>query len=186
MCLKIEVLAKKSKYWKMNQKLSIWTRQKQRCSRGNQRWNSAVSAPNLSSENLRFQRCLEIFRWWTALKETWKCSESELISAECLWHVNPGTLYVAGLSIYNDKSVIVKSWNIARGKKSRYRYVSSGLWLIICWRETLSILDIFSATANFWTATEDIGPPKTMSSVTWSRENLKFSSSLSGSPTSSG
>ena len=36
------------------------------------------------------QRCSEIFRKWTALKQTWKYSESELISAEWLWDVNPG------------------------------------------------------------------------------------------------
>ena len=58
---------------------------------------SAVSALIFSSENLRLQRCWElnqrcseIFRLWTSLKQTWKYSESELISAECLWDVNPG------------------------------------------------------------------------------------------------
>ena len=32
------------------------------------------------------------------------------------------TLHIAGLRIYNGKSVIVKSWNIVREKKPRYRY----------------------------------------------------------------
>ena len=60
---------------------------------------SAVSALIYSSENFRFQRCSElnqrcseIFRQWTALKQTWKYCESELISAECLWDVNPGSI----------------------------------------------------------------------------------------------
>ena len=54
------------------------------------------------------------------------------------------TLQTAGLRFYNGKSVIVKSWNRVTGKKPRYRYLSSGIRLISCWRETLSVLDVFS------------------------------------------
>ena len=32
----------------------------------------------------------------------------------------------------------------SQGKEPRYRYLSSGIGLSFCWRETLSILDVFS------------------------------------------
>ena len=96
------------------------------------------------------------------------------------------TLHIAGLRVYNGKSVIVESWSIVRGKEPRYPYLSSGIRWISCWRETLSILDVFSNNTNLSIATDDIRSPKTMSSVTCSRGKVKFSSSLNGSPTSSG
>ena len=54
------------------------------------------------------------------------------------------TLHFAGLRIYIGKSVIVKSWNIVKGKELGFWCLSSGMRLIVCWRETLCILDIFS------------------------------------------
>ena len=96
------------------------------------------------------------------------------------------TMHIDGLRIYNIKTVIVKSCNI-EGKEPRYRYLSSGIRLIICCRETLSILDVFfPTTPNLSTVTEDIRSPNTISSVTCSRRKVKFSSSLNGSPTTSG
>ena len=83
-----------------------------------QLWISAVSekirteaALIFSSENFCFQRCTElnqrcseIFSYWTALKQTWKYSESELISAECLWDVNPGKSPPKNWNLVRDKS----------------------------------------------------------------------------------
>ena len=54
------------------------------------------------------------------------------------------TLQLALLLIFISKSVNVKSWDIVRGKEPRYRYLSSGIRLIICWRETSSFFDTFS------------------------------------------
>ena len=95
-------------------------------------------------------------------------------------------LNFAGLRNNNGKSVIVKSWNIVKGKRATVRYLSSGLQFIICWRETLSILNIFPTTPDLSPATKDFRSPNTMSSVTCSKGKLKFSSNLCGSPTSSG
>ena len=57
----------------------------------------------------------------------------------------------------------------SEGKEPRYQYLSSGLRLISCWKETLSILDIFPTTPNLSTETKDLRSPNTMSSVTCSR-----------------
>ena len=108
----------------------------QRCFRENQRWNSAVSALIFSSENFRS----EIFRWWTALKQTWKYSESELISAECLWDINPGRFVVAVIFCltawiillwsnfflkghYFSKNVVNYATNSTTAKKRRYAVI---------------------------------------------------------------
>ena len=59
-------------------------------------------------------------------------------------HYRMLTIHFTGLRICNRKSVIIRSWNIVRGKKPWYRYMSSGIRLIFCCRETLPFLDFFS------------------------------------------
>ena len=54
--------------------------------------------------------------------------------------------------------------------------------LILCWRETLKHYPIeitFPTTPNLSIAAENNRSPKRMSSVTCSRDNVKFSSSVS-------
>ena len=56
------------------------------------------------------------------------------------------TLHIAGLRIYNGKSLFVESRNTdtqTEANETKYRLLSSGIRLIICWRESLSILDNF-------------------------------------------
>ena len=97
------------------------------------------------------------------------------------------TLYIAGLRVDNSKSVIIESWNIVWGEQPEVPKLEQ--------RDTIDNLlqskivhfyTFFPTTPNLSTATEDISSPNTMSSVTCSRGKVKFSSSLSGSPTSSG
>ena len=48
------------------------------------------------------QRCLrDLWEWWTTLKQSWNYFESELISAECLWDVNPGWQVKPGTTTFN-------------------------------------------------------------------------------------
>ena len=54
------------------------------------------------------------------------------------------TLRIAVLRHCIGKSVIIKSWNLIRGKKLRYQNPSSGIGSNISWREILSILDTIS------------------------------------------
>ena len=78
------------------------------------------------------------------------------------------TLHVAGLSINNGKSVIVKSWNKVRGKRTTVPILEQ--WDTVDYLlERNNILDDFPTTPNLSTATEDIRSPNTMSSVTCSR-----------------
>ena len=97
------------------------------------------------------------------------------------------TLHIAGLRVDNSKSVIIKSWNMIWGewtgvpKFEQKDTIDKLLQSII-----IDFYTFFPTTPNFSTATDDIRSPNTKSSVTFSRGLVKFSSSLSGSPTSSG
>ena len=55
-------------------------------------------------------------------------------------------LHFFGMRIYNGKSLIRRNWNIVSGKRTKERYLSSGIRLTICWREALSIVDNLSNT----------------------------------------
>ena len=97
------------------------------------------------------------------------------------------TLHSAGLRIYTGKSVIVKSWNIVWRERTEvpkfeHRYMID----VLLQSKIIQFYTFFPTTPNLTTATGDIRSPNTMSSVTFSRGWVKFSSSLSGSPTSSG
>ena len=74
------------------------------------------------------------------------CKKKQFLTRVCN-HYPMLTPHIAGLRVYNGKSVIVKSWNIFRGKRATVP--SSRIQLIICWRETLSILDVFSNNNTF-------------------------------------
>ena len=50
------------------------------------------------------------------------------------------SLHIPFLRIYNSKSVFAKSWNSIRWNEPKHRFLNSGIELIICWRETSSIL----------------------------------------------
>ena len=68
------------------------------------------------------------------------------------------------------------------GKETWYRNLSTEMRLILCWRETLKLYPIltnFPTTPNLSFAAEQNRSPKTMSSVTCSRGNVKFNSSVS-------
>ena len=96
------------------------------------------------------------------------------------------TLQIAGLRVDYSKSVIIKSWNIVWGEwtevpKFEQRDTIDNLLQI----KIIHFYTFFPTTPNLSTATDDIRSPNTMSSVTFSRGLVKFSSSLSGSPTNS-
>ena len=94
------------------------------------------------------------------------------------------TLHIAGLRVDKSKSFFIKSWNIVRGKRTEVpKFDTSDNFLQ---SKIIHFYTFFSTTPNLSTATDDIRSPNTMSSVTFLRGLVKFSSSLSGSPTSSG
>ena len=62
-------------------------------------------------------------------------------SLQSLFNAQPAYCWIA---VFFGKSVIVKSWNIFRVKYTTVLFLSGGMRLIICWRETLSILTILS------------------------------------------
>ena len=70
-------------------------------------------------------------------------------------------------------------------QEQRYRYLSGGIRLITCWRDTIVTIDIFLTKPNNSTATKDIRSPNTMSSVTCCGGWKNSSSSISVSPTRS-
>ena len=97
------------------------------------------------------------------------------------------TLHIAGLRVDNSESVNIKSWNMIWREWTEVPNIEQ--------RDTIDSLlqskinhfyTFFLTTPNLSTATDNIRSPKTMSSVTFSRRLVKFSSSLSGSPPSSG
>ena len=76
--------------------------------------------------------------------------------------------------------------NQSEGNEPRYRYLSSGIQLNVWWIKRYPFQINFLTTLNLSTASEDIRSPNTNSSLTRSRWKVKFSSNLSGSPTSFG
>ena len=97
------------------------------------------------------------------------------------------TLHIAGLRVDNGKSVIIESWNIVWGERPEVPKLEQGETIDnLLQSKIVHFYTFFPTTPNFSTATEDIRSPNTKSSVTCSRGKVKLSSSLSGSPTSSG
>ena len=83
----------------------------------------------------------------------------------------------------------VSLWRVgtySEGKKPRYRYLSSGIKLSICWRETLSLSGFFFTTPKLVSCNRGHLYPQynEISFVFWTK--VKFSSSLCGSLTSFG
>ena len=58
------------------------------------------------------------------------------------------TLHFTGLRIYSGKVSLSRVGTYSEGKEPRYRYLSIGIRLFICWRQTLSDLDVFSNNTN--------------------------------------
>ena len=97
------------------------------------------------------------------------------------------TLHFTGLRVDNSKSVIIKSWNIVWGKRIEVtKFEQKDTIDNLLQSKIIHFYTFFPTTPNLSTATDDIRSPKTMNSVTFSRGLVKFSSSLKGSPTSSG
>ena len=79
-------------------------------------------------------------------KRVWKI---QFVTRVCN-HYPMLTLQFTGLRIYNGKSVIIKKWNIVRVKKTtvpRLEYWNTVNFF--CWRETVSVLDIFSNNTKY-------------------------------------
>ena len=96
-------------------------------------------------------------------------------------------LHIAGLRVDNSKSVIIKSWNIVRGKQTEVpKFEQRDTIDNLFQSKIIHFHAFFPTTLNLSTATDGIRSPNTMSSVTFSRGCVKFSSSLRCSPTSSG
>ena len=97
------------------------------------------------------------------------------------------TLLVAGLRVDSRKSVIIKNWNMLCGERTEVpKFEQRDTVDNLLQRQIISFYTFFPTTPNLSIATDDIRSPNTMSSVTFSRVWVKFSSSLSGSATSSG
>ena len=97
------------------------------------------------------------------------------------------TLHIAGLRVDNSKSVFIESWKIVWGERTKVpKFQQRDTNNILCQSKNVHFYTFFPTTPNLSTATDDIRSPNTKSSVTFSRGLVKFSSSLSGSPTSSG
>ena len=102
-----------------------------------------------------------------------------------LWsNVHPAYCWV---DVDNSKSVTIKSWNIVWGERTEVpKFEQRDTSDSLLQSKIIHFYTIFPTTLNVSTATDDIRSPNTMSSVTFSRSWVKFSSNLSGSPTSSG
>ena len=97
------------------------------------------------------------------------------------------TLHIAGLRVDISKSVIIKSWNIVWGERTQVpKFEQTDTIDNLLQNKNIHFYTFFPTTPNLSTATDDIRLPNTMSSVKSSRGCVKFNSSLSGSPTSSG
>ena len=105
-----------------------------------------------------------------------------------IWNHDPNfTLHVAGLRVDNSKSVFIKSWNIVWGERTEVpKFEQKDAIDKLLQSKIILSYTFFPTKPNFSTATDDIRSPNTMSSVTFLRGWVKISSSLSGSPTSSG
>ena len=107
---------------------------------------------------------------------------SELSNHESMY-----TLHIAGLRVDKNKSVIMKSWNIVRGERTEVpKFEQRDTIENLLQSKSIHIYTFFPTTPNLSTATDDIGSPNTMSTLTFSRGWVKFNSSLRVSPTSSG
>ena len=104
------------------------------------------------------------------------------------WNHDPiFTLQIAGLRVDNSKIVIIKSWNIVWGDWSKVpKFEMKDTIDNLLQSKIVHFYKFFPTTPNLSTATDDIRSPNTLSSVTFSRGLVKFSTSLSGSPTTSG
>ena len=101
-------------------------------------------------------------------------------------HDPMSTLHIAGWRVDDSKSVIIKSWNMVRGERTGVpKFERRDTIDNLLQSRIIRFYTIFPITPILSTATDDIRSPTTMSSVTFSRGWVKFSSSLRGSPTSS-
>ena len=97
------------------------------------------------------------------------------------------TLHIAGLRVDNSKSIIIKSWNIVWREQTQVpNFEQRDTIDKLLQSKIIHFYTFFPTTPNLSTATDDIRSPNTMSSVTFLRGLVKFSSSPRGSPTSSG
>ena len=75
------------------------------------------------------------------------------------------TLHFAELRVYISKSVIIKSWNIVRGKRTEVpKFEQSDTIDNLLQSKTIHFDTFFLTTLNLSTATDDIRSPSTMSS----------------------
>ena len=96
------------------------------------------------------------------------------------------TLHIAGLRVDNSKSVNIKSWNIVWGERTEVpKFDQRDTITNLLQSKVIRFYTFFPTTPNLSAATDDIRLPNTMSSLTFSRGLVKFSSSVNGSPTSS-
>ena len=97
------------------------------------------------------------------------------------------TLHTIGLCVDNSKSVIIKSWNRVWGEPTDVpKFEEKDTIDDLLQSKIIHFYKFFPTTPNLSAATDDIRSPNTVSSVTFSRSWVKFSSSLNGSPISSG
>ena len=142
--------------------------------RNRKRWVESVRAVASSAHTATWRR-------WVDRKSLKNTIHDK--SLQSLSNAHPAYCW---LSFYNGKISLENIGTKSEGNKASCRYLSSGIRLIFCWREALSILGIFSNNSNLSSAIGDIRSPNTMGSLTNSKGKVKFGSSLCGSPTSSG
>ena len=94
-------------------------------------------------------------------------------------------LHITGLPFYNGKIGDIKIWNIVRGKGTTVPVPELSDTVDYLLDRNTFHFKFFSNNTNLSTAAEDIRSPNTMRTVTCSSGKVKFSPSLSGSPTSS-
>ena len=109
----------------------------------------------------------------------------QLVSEFC----NPDpmfTLHIVEMRVDNSESVIIKSWNrVWEDWTEVPEFEQSDKIDNLLQSKIIHFYTFFPTTPNLSTSTDDILSPYTLSSETFSRGWVKFSSNLKGSPTSS-
>ena len=81
------------------------------------------------------------------------------------------TLHIAGLRVDNSKSVIIKSWNIVKGKRAEVpKFEQRDTIDKLLQSKIIHFYTFFATTPNLSTATDGIRSPNTMSSVTFQED----------------
>ena len=165
--------------------LTSWTPVICSC-RNLKRWKAAyiVWKPHTLGWDCRATGIICLYCWWLRkLPFTSKrVCKIQFISEFC--NRDPMiTLHIAGFCNKKSKSVILRNWNIVWGERTEEpKFEQRNTIDTLLPSKIIHFYKFFPTTPKLSTTTDDNRSPNTMSSVTFPRRCVKFSSSLSGSP----